>query len=383
MRILFDYCIFQSQRIGGVSKSIVEMMTRLPSDIEVEVAVKESDNIYLRENGSFGQYVSDPERTFGKFLPNLHFKGKTRLYRALTKLNLIEDSGIKNRNYCISRIKQGDYDVYQPTGYNSFFLPYNKKPFVFIVHDIIPELFPDYYPRDFCDIQVRDILVKKAARIVVPSENTKKDVLKWWKLDENKVEAIPWGAPDVTGIAFKKPADYPYILFVGDRNRYKRFPFFVRETATFLQRQTDVHVICTGKSFTEEENGLFLSLGLSGRFHSVFVSSEELFSLYHYALCFVYPSQYEGFGLPTLEAMACGCPVILTDSSSFPEVGGEAALYIEEKDGHSNLTDLLVQLYDMPTGQREELAIRCIERAGCFSWDETAGKYASVYRSLL
>ena len=360
------------------------MITHLPSNIEVEIAIKESDNVYLRENDYFGQVVSEKKTTFERFLPGLDFRGKVRLYRTLDKFHIIEDSRRKNHDFCVSRINKGDYDILQPTGYNSFFLPFNNKPFVFIIHDIIPELFPEYFPRDFCDIKERDILVKKAAHIVVPSDNTKKDVIAWWHLEEQKVSVIPWGAPDTTQISFNRQVGFPYVLYVGERDRYKRFRFFVQEVSEYLRHYPDIHVVCTGKEFNRTEKELLFSHGLENRVHSMFVSSEDLFSLYHFAICFVFPSQYEGFGLPILEAMACGCPVVLTNSSSLPEVGGDAAFYFEEyKNGHTNLSEVLTQITEMPTDQRNIIVQRSLERANHFTWDDTAKKFASIYQSLL
>ena len=114
------------------------------------------------------------------------------------------------------------------------------------------------------------------------------------------------------------------------------------------------------------------------------VSTEDLFSLYHQALCFVFPSEYEGFGLPTLEAMACGCPVLLAAKSCFPEIGGDAAFYFDEDGiGDSNLTEQLEFITGLSAGERLAVRDKCIRRAGEFSWTETARRYACVYRSLL
>ncbi len=384
MKVLFDHIVFQSQKIGGVSKALVEMMTHLPSDIDVEIAIKESDNVYLRECTSLSQSITPIEKGIESFLPGINFRGKSVLFSYLSNKNLLKNSFQLNMSYCKGKLNAGQYDVFQPTHYNSYFLKYNKKPFVFIIHDIIPELFPEYYSRRHPDIIQRERIVGKASHIVAISNNTKKDIIKRWNLRDDKITVIPWGAPSVDSADFKPIVSYRYILYVGGRNRYKRFDFFVREARRFLVDNPDVRVVCTGRNFTEKERLLFEQLGLEDRFVTMFVDTNTLYSLYHYAICFVFPSIYEGFGLPVLESMACGCPALISNASCFPEIGGDAAFYIEtDKNGNSNIDEMLNKIASFTDDEREIIISRGLNRAKAFSWEKTASEYSKVYKSLI
>ena len=160
MRVLYDHIVFQFQKVGGVSKALTEMMTHLPSDIEPVIAIRQSDNLYLKENPVLGRTVVSPSLTQESFLCGSAFRGKSRLYEALSDYGLIPSMEAVNMRYCKQLMKSGDYDVFHPTHYNSYFLKYNKKPFVFIVHDLVPELFPQYYSDTYPDIREREILVR-------------------------------------------------------------------------------------------------------------------------------------------------------------------------------------------------------------------------------
>lgn len=382
MKVLFDHIVFQIQKIGGVSKALSEMISHLPQDVEAVLGLKESDNLYVRE--LFPEQVSRPRLTLDTFFGGRDFRGRTRLYETLSSHSLIPSMEAVNMKYCRSLMSEGDYDVFQPTHYNSHFLSYNKKPFVLVVHDIVPELFPSYYAEGFPDIVQRKKLIPLADSIVAISENTKKDILERWDISEEKVSVIHWGAPDVKDVQFRKLLPYDYVLFVGGRTKYKRFDFFVSQARHFLKAHDSIHVVCTGEAFSASERLMLSSFGLEQRFHAMTVSTEDLFSLYHGALCFVFPSEYEGFGLPTLEAMACGCPVLLANKSCFPEIGGDAAFYFDsDSSGDSNLAERLDYITGLSADERQAVSENCRHRAGEFSWTETARRYADVYRSLL
>jgi len=124
---------------------------------------------------------------------------------------------------------------------------------------------------------------------------------------------------------------------------------------------------------------LIEKLNLKERIIHTFVMTEELFNLYHHALAFVYPSEYEGFGMPILEAFACDCPVLLNESSCFREIGGDAALYFKMDSDKSNF----VEVYNTLQYQREMLIAKGRERLHNFSWEKSANKLADIYRQCI
>ena len=114
-----------------------------------------------------------------------------------------------------------------------------------------------------------------------------------------------------------------------------------------------------------------------------FASQDTFGNLYQNAIAFVFPSEYEGFGLPILEAFAYGCPVMLNDASCFPEVGGDAALYFSLKVGFSDFYDKFQYLYSMSSDDRAGLIEKGEKRASQFSWDAAARTLESVYKSII
>ena len=136
--------------------------------------------------------------------------------------------------------------------------------------------------------------------------------------------------------------------------------------------------------FTEDELALFSALGIERQMLQMFVSSSELYNLYHHARAFVFPSAYEGFGIPILEAFACHCPVLLNRASCFPEIAGDAASYfdIRSEKGDCCLAKALQGiLYD--DGERDKKIFQGAKRLQDFSWEKSAMQLASIYRSLL
>ncbi|MGY0039758.1 glycosyltransferase [Pedobacter sp. NJ-S-72] len=119
-----------------------------------------------------------------------------------------------------------------------------------------------------------------------------------------------------------------YILFIGNRTVYKNFIFFLKAVVPILKNRKDLFILCAGgNDFNEEETQLISESGVGDQLIQRNFKDSELADYYKKALCFVFPSEYEGFGIPVLEAMACGCPVVLTNHSSFPEVAGDAGIY--------------------------------------------------------
>jgi glycosyltransferase involved in cell wall biosynthesis len=171
------------------------------------------------------------------------------------------------------------------------------------------------------------------------------------------------------------------VLFVGARNVYKNFFFFANAMRPLLAADPALHIVCTGSGFNRHEQAFFEIHGLTQRVHHHAASDAELKMLYQQAQVFVFPSQYEGFGLPVLEAFGNGCPTVLGNAGSLPEIGGDGALYFETKDARSLQTAMSEALYNAP--RRAELIERGKARLALFSWDRTCRETEALYRALV
>jgi len=169
-------------------------------------------------------------------------------------------------------------------------------------------------------------------------------------------------------------------LFTGDRIYYKNFELFISAVSRILIDH-NLKLICTGKIFTKNEIKLFEENKISNRVIHNFVSDDMLFSLYENAIAFIFPSIYEGFGIPVLEAFAAGCPAILSNTSSLPEVGGDAALYFDPN-SIDEMYNVIENLIDNKI-LRDELIKKGKERLNMFNWKNAALQTANVYRNIL
>ena len=172
-----------------------------------------------------------------------------------------------------------------------------------------------------------------------------------------------------------------YLLYVGGRWDYKNFLFFTQMVSSLIKDHPDLNVVCTGSPFNASENYLLNKLGIKHLFHNAFVSDEELSYLYKNALAFVFPSMYEGFGLPILEAFSCGCPVLASNSSSLTEVGGDAAIYFEPKNPGSML-NALKTIVTSPQLRLEKIE-KGYKQLEKFSWQNTAALTKRTYQKTL
>lgn len=382
MKVLYDYQTF-FQQVGGVSRCFCELAKHMPDDVTCIFSVCESDNEYLRDK-TLMPGLPHCRLTAQKFLYPLKFYGRTRLYNYLQRhFPSFPTFENVNKPYSIKVLKGGDYDVFHATLYDDYFLPYlNGKPFVITVHDMIWELYPDKGNRLWS--QQKHKLCLKANHVIAISEQTKKDLMTLWQIPENKISVVYHGAPEHVEYNYGSPiVAEPYFLYVGRRNGYKNFIQTIKDFAEFHSKYPDVNLICTGGRFTDVEKRLIDGLNLSGCVSALFVSDKDLFNLYHYAIAFIFPSIYEGFGIPILEAFSSGCLVLLNDSSCFPEIGGTAAVYFKSStDGQSNLPQKLVEVYNMNKQNRNMYIQRGYERVKLFNWSMSAKKLVDIYKNV-
>jgi glycosyltransferase involved in cell wall biosynthesis len=366
MRILFDDQIFSLQRFGGISRYFVELIVRLNSTLGVKA---ELPLIYSDNQHSIEKKLAFINRPFREY----NLPGKFRLHElliALTKKNVRRS------------VSAGKYDIFHPTYYSREFLSRlpKGKPFVLTVYDLTHErIFPDYKKDVAAD---KKELLEKASAIIAISENTKKDIVEIYKIPEEKISAIHLST-SVTSDDFEIVEGLPerYVLFVGSRGGYKSFTFFVEAIMELLQKDKSLKIVCAGGGvFIDTEIQFLKEKNIESRILQIPVNDRRLSYLYQKALMFVFPSLYEGFGIPVLEAFACGCPCVLSNSSSLPEVGGEAAAYFTPSSKQS-LFERIKDLLDDET-KRQELVFKGMQRVKQFSWDKMAEETMKVYKSV-
>lgn len=384
MKILYDYQVFEMQTHGGVSRCFASIINYLPEYFQYKVAINQSSNVYLKENGL--QTSSEIYQSkFDSFFLGLKFKGRGKLFRFWYKIFYPNEANPNesNLNFSIRLLKSNDYDVFHPTFFEDYFLEYiGDKPFVLTIHDMIPELFPKYFNTDDFQIVNKQKLVKRAAHIVAVSENTKKDIIEILGVNPSKISVVYHGTPPIKKMDFKS-FPFPYILYVGDREGYKNFIPFIKECKRVIGDNSKIKIVCTGKPFNDNENGLFSELKIMDNIIHTFVTSDELYSLYKNALLFVYPSSYEGFGISILEAFACGCPVFLNNTSCFPEIAGDAALYFDMNEEKSNFYEVYNSYMSEIKINRDVLIEKGYKRMELFSWKKAAEQYSDIYKTII
>jgi glycosyltransferase involved in cell wall biosynthesis len=173
-----------------------------------------------------------------------------------------------------------------------------------------------------------------------------------------------------------------YLLFVGIRRGHKNFAAMFKCLVPVLKARPTLSLVCVGGGpFDEEEKRMFQESGLSGRVIQISASDEQLPVIYHSAAAYLCPSLYEGFGIPTLEAMKCGCPAVLNHTTSLPEIGGDAARYFNMDDPGSLQPALETVLDD--AGLRQEMREQGRRQAANFSWERTKQETIEAYHGVL
>ncbi len=272
--------------------------------------------------------------------------------------------------------------------HNTFYLPHGlagakgaKR--IVTIHDMIPELLPKTRRRlDLLTMKRR--YVDQADHIICVSAATRGDLIRLYPEITAPISVVHHGVDPVFTPNVPKWSDLPeqYVLFVGNRGQYKDADILIQAFAQFTKQVSDVTLLFVGGGeFTTRENKLMNSLRVSRSVQQRSLPDSEMSSAYGNALFTVFPSRFEGFGLPALESMASGTATILANATSLPEVGGEAALYFESGD----VNDLAQHMVTLATDPvlRTNLAKAGIAQAEKFSWVKCAQQTAEVYQETL
>lgn len=382
MKVLFDHQAFEFQRWGGVSRYYLELLRGLPGRAEVELALARSRHVNVPElNDLLGLEITDRGHR-ETFLGGARFPGTKQLYSVAKRLFPTLNAPRVNRERALARIRAGGFDLLHPTYFDPYFLDaLGDRPFVLTVYDLAHDVFPALFAASDDTAARRARLVAKAARILAISHHTKQDLVERLHVDPERIDVVhlgfAWSAPE----APPPPLPARYVLYTGTRFAYKNWAPFVEAIAPLLLAEQDLHLVCTGHPLTAHERAHLERLGIAARVVHVDATDGILRALYRRATVFVFPSLYEGFGFPALEAFAEGCPAALARTSSLPEVGGDAAVYFDPNDAASIRETVGRVLADAPL--RADLAARGRERVRAFTWEQTCAGTADAYGRAL
>jgi glycosyltransferase involved in cell wall biosynthesis len=291
-------------------------------------------------------------------------------------------------------IRREGYDLFH--GLGSLSPPSKTCPFVLTIHDLIYRDYPASVPLGFRLFMraVQPTVARRADRVIVLSHHTARDVVARLGVKEDRVRVIPNGA----GNDLRRPTDEsavgavlrkygvrrPYVVSVSRTYPHKNLAGLLRSFALLRARgHRDLRLVLVGERYRAggDLDRLAGALGLGDEVvFTGFVGQDELSALYSGAEVFAFPSLAEGFGLPVVEAMACGTPVVASDASAVPEAVGDAGVVADAKDPEAFAAALARVLDDADL--RARLGAAGTKRAATFSWEKAAAAVAGVYREL-
>jgi glycosyltransferase involved in cell wall biosynthesis len=378
VRVFVDGQMYGNQPQGGVNRYFDELLPRLAA------ATGEPVRLLLPPHAADAGPATGATRE--NRLPLSGRRGFGRLPAVLRRLARERD----DRRWAAA-VDAVPGAVFHPSYYGT--LPLAVAPTVVTVYDMIQEKFSDLFVnRDHAATLARKrACVTSAARLLAISERTKTDLCELFDVPPERVDVTPLAADadfwrthatEAAAARFAAAAGLsgPYLLFVGSRHGYKNFAGLIEAYARWEGRE-DVTLAVIGRPWKDAERALLADAGVADRVrHCGQVNAVELAGAYAGAAAFVYPSMYEGFGLPPLEAMACGTPVAASTGGSIPEVVGDAAESFDPEDPDALAAALTRVLTPARSAELRTAGARRVEQ---FSWDRTAALTLDGYRRAL
>jgi len=365
MHIVYDYQIFSRQEYGGVSRYYYELASRIAKyeGCDVSVHALLYVNNYIKCNDSF--------KVIGIHVPIIPKTGRARiLFNAVLGRMLIRK--------CMP-------DIIHETYYARHGATPAKAKTVITVYDMIHEKFRDNFPSQDKTSHNKACAVKRANHIICISENTKNDLINLFNVSPQKISVIylAYTLRKESSQRRLNIGNKPYILYVGQRGAYKNFSRLLQAYSYSPRLQRAFKLVCFGGArFSNDEINQIKKLNLKTE-DIVHLNGDDdiLSTLYSNAAVFVFPSLYEGFGIAPLEAMSFKCPVVCSNTSSLPEVAGDAAEYFDPY----NIEEMTFSIESavFSNEKRNKLIERGLKRINLFSWEKCAEQTLKVYSSLL
>jgi glycosyltransferase involved in cell wall biosynthesis len=371
LRVMFDPQIFCHQRFGGVSRYICNMALEMQHMAGVTPLIVAPFH--------FNEYLDQlpPSLVRGRRVRWL--EGRTALAYGSSVLP----------GKIIARAFKPDIV------HNTYYFP-SKPPAgargIVTIYDMIHERYPKYLAGSPLITRLKAASVASADHVICISENTRRDVLDIYDIPDERVSVTHLGFDPLATLLTGEPstdfkvrvlgADVPYLLYVGSRATYKNVRGLLQAYAASAWMRNNFYLLCFGGGdFTGAERAAISEAGVDARVRYVGGSDAVLAACYAHAALFVCPSLYEGFGIPVLEAMSLDCPVACSNSSSLPEVAGDAARLFDPLDRDS-IRSALESVLGSPS-EATALKERGRVRRQRFSWRSCAENTVSIYRRVL
>ncbi len=369
MRVAFDHQAFCLQRAGGISRYYARLANELfLSQTDVGIFAPLHRNQYLQQ------------------LPIGIVRGKgVKNYLPRTAGALVWGNGIWSR----AAIRSWKPTIVHETFYSGSRSAPKQCPTVVTVFDMISERLraQDFSKSYDFKKSAKYSAVMRADHVICISEHTRIDLLDYFDLSEKKVSVVHLGCERFTSnntyFDTASSNKRPYLLFVGERGGYKNFDGLLSAFAQSKSLVRDFDIVAAGGGpFSTREQSLIHLHGLSmGQIRQQAVDDSQLGRLYAGAAALIYPSKYEGFGLPPLEAMLYDCPVISSNYSSMPEVIGDAGEYFDPTLPESIIHAIVAVVYD--DKRQNTLRIKGRIRAKRFTWEACASNTVAAYESIV
>ena len=357
--VVFTGDIFRQQPRGGITRYVLELIARLTRPVELVLGAHQSIDPGLAEAGPRLAVALPPVRG---------------IHRVTGPLGGLVDAWLVARRRGV---------ILHPTYYRDPRGLPRREPLVVTVHDMTHERLAGAFPargRRSDPARFKAALCARADRLACYSEATRRDLEEFLRVPADRVRVTPLASRDWSAIAAEPlAAPRPFLLWVGERHAYKNF----LPTLAALARTpeaNDLDLLCAGGgAWRPEERAAIASHGLAARVHQGDLSDGALRWAYEHAVGLLYPSLWEGFGLPILEAYALGCPVLTSDRASLPELAGDLGVVVAPDDPAS-LADGLARLVAADRGAPAREARRA--HAGRWSWARCAAQHEQLYAEL-
>jgi glycosyltransferase involved in cell wall biosynthesis len=365
MKIYFDHQTFSNSGYSGISRYFVELIAELNKypDVEARVVSPLMRSPFLVEARHripvVGCDVSKGEHFPSRFVGSIN----ASLFRAIAAIAKPE--------------------IVHETFYSRARTAPRSAKIVTTIHDLIPQRFPEIFSRSKSYAALMRHVLRRADRAICVSESTRKDLLEMYDIDPDRVSVVRLASALSLATDGPDQIETPYFLHVGARYPYKNFDGLIRAFGDARLYRTHKLVTFSSQPLTAEELTAVDRAGVP-RSSVVAAGGDDhmLARFYAGAEALVFPSLYEGFGIPLVEAMHSGCPIATSNTSSMPEVAGDAAIYFDPRDVKS-ISEAMIRIASSSPDTRSLLIANGKERSKEFSWQRCAAETYRIYSGLI